>query len=288
MSLFDGQVAAESLSDEALFGVTEGQEEAPPQTEEAEVESPAIEQTSEEAEVESAAPETGQAAEELEAVRGQYREAHATLTKLFTERAEQNRQIETLRAQVEKLQVTQSPEAKKERLQMLVETPDKFLQENFDPMLERMLEEKLAPLRQEAQMREDASTLQNCIAKIAQNFTDAKEPEKQKALVARVIEIGNERYGDRFMWRKDPQGFFTQAAFELWGVPKVVDQAALNAAAEQARQSAVSQRQAQDADKARLNAQTTKNNTHTEQPTDSDDDIRNAIINAGGGKLFRF
>lgn len=300
MSMFDGQAEGISLSDEALFGentepiTEERQDNAPPQTETDAQISPATpaegEQTSDSTAPEAdTAPPDGQAVAnpEFDKLNSQYTEVRAAFTRKAQEAAEEKRlrlAAEVKLAQMERAAALLDPVKKEEMLQRMLTDPSSVIEEAALPLIEQRVAEAMKPIMEENQQKMEVQTFNAALDGITTVFPEAKGKEQQKELISKMVEVSR-GYGDPMLWKKNPAGMLKQAALELYGVPKQIDQAAIDAAVAAAKQQAAASAGARESSKTGL-AISQQNNQHpTAEPT-FDEKVIDDIFAVRGGGIF--
>lgn len=300
MSMFDGQAEGISLSDEALFGeetepiTEERQDNAPPQTETDAQQSPDTpaegEQTSNIATTDAdTAPQDGQAVTnpEFDKLNGQYNEIRAAFTRKAQEAAEEKRLRMAAEAQIQQLKHAASlldPVRKEEMLQKMLENPYSAIEEAALPLVEQRVAEALKPIMEENQKKEESRAFDTAMNAIMTDFPEAKDRESQKQLIGKMVEI-SETYGDRNLWRRNPMGMLKQAAFEIYGVPKQVDQTAIDAAVAAAKQQTAADIAAKESAKTGLTINQQNNQQKTAAPS-YEEEVINGILAVKRGGLF--
>ena len=300
MSMFDGQAEGISLSDEALFGentepiTEERQDNAPLQTETDAQQSPDTPaeggQTSDSTVTDTdTAPQNGQAVinPELDKLNGQYNEIRAALTRKEQEAAEEKRLRMAAEAQIQQLKNAASlldPARKEEMLQKMLENPYSAIEEAALPLVEQRVAEALKPIMEENQKKEELRAFDTAMNAIMTDFPEAKDRESQKQLIGKMVEI-SETYGDRNLWRKNPMGMLKQAAIEIYGIPKQVNQTAIDAAVAAAKQQTAADIAAKESAKSGLTINQQNNQQKTAAPS-YEEKVINDIFAVKGGGLF--
>ena len=300
MALFDDGQADFSLSDDAIFDEMDRQEADQPQ-EEPEIDAgPGEERTSDsEDEGEPAAPEDdGQAAEEqagmqqpgqsLEQLQRSYAELRSRFTRDSQEMADLRRQNQELNRQLAMMQSAAAVAGSgdpEQAVKQFLENPVDWVAKASEPLLQQKLDESLSEIRREMQIREDSANLNAALAKTAATFTQAKDADGQKTLVEKMVEISS-RYGDGYLWRKNPEGMLMQAAMELWGPPKVINQQAVAAAAQSGKAAALAELQSKEVAKGQITQPQTQNNKDQTAELSEEEKIIQGIFSVNSGGLF--
>ena len=295
----DGQ-AEISLTDEALFG-EDRQDDFQPQEDDAEYGESPEERTSEVAEdAESAAPEDGQAAQEqagmqqvnngmaADQLQRSYQELRGVYTRATQELAEMRRQNQELAQQLARMQSAAAVAGNgdpEQAIKQFVADPVGWLDNAAGPLLQQKLDDSLADIRREMQIREDSANLNAALAKMASSFPQAKDADGQKTMVEKMVEISS-RYGDGYLWRKNPEGMLMQAALELWGMPKVIDQQAVDAAAATGKAQALAELQKKEQAKGQITQPQTQNNKDQTAELSEEEKIIQGIFSVNSGGLF--
>ena len=300
MSMFDGQAEGISLSDEALFGentepITEGrQDDTSPQTESDTQTSPDTpaegERTSNIATTDSdTAPQDGQSVTnpEFDKLNSQYTEVRANLTRKEQEAAEEKRlrlAAEVKLAQMERAAALLDPVRKEEMLQRMLTDPGSVIEEAALPLIEQRVAEAMKPIMEENQQKMEVQTFNAALDGITTVFPEAKGKEQQKELISKMVEVSR-GYGDPMLWKKNPAGMLKQAALELYGVPKQIDQAAIDAAVAAAKQQTAAAINAKESAKTGLTINQQNNQQQTAEPS-YEEKVINDIFAVKGGGLF--
>lgn len=300
MALFDDGQADFSLSDDAIFDEMDRQEADQPQ-EEPEIDAgPGEERTSDsEDEGEPAAPEdNGQAAEEqagmqqpgqsLEQLQRSYAELRSRFTRDSQEMADLRRQNQELNRQLAMMQSAAAVAGSgdpEQAVKQFLENPVDWVAKASEPLLQQKLDESLSEIRREMQIREDSANLNAALAKTAATFSQAKDADGQKTLVEKMVEISS-RYGDGYLWRRNPEGMLMQAALELWGPPKVINQQAVAAAAQSGKAAALAELQSKEVAKGQITQPQTQNNKDQTAELSEEEKIIQGIFSVNSGGLF--
>lgn len=311
MALFEDGQAGVSLDDESLFAEADRQESGRPQDEAADSAGPERYRTSESAEAaERTAPaKVGQAGEqqkdritEQEAKDGgsedvsrnqnqlqrSYQELRSRFTQTTQELAEIRRQNQALSQQVARMQSAAAVAGNgdpEQAIKQFMANPVEWVAKASAPLLEQKVNESLAGIRRQMQMQEDSVNLNASLLQTAQDFPQAKTEDGRRQVVEKMVEISS-RYGDGYLWRKNPSGMLLQAALELWGPPKVIDQQAVNAATETGKAQALAELQNKEQAKSQLTAPQTVNNKDQTTEISEDEKIIQGIFSSLGGGLF--
>ena len=246
-----GQDAINSLSDEALFAEEERQEEDTPQTETANIEeteeaSPANEQTSENG-GEEAVPEKGQteySAEEYARMKRQYDEMWKWNSRVSARNKELERQLAALQQTKTTPTLAQKSDGtnvdSRDKIRQLVDDPAAFIAPLLDEKLRPIIEERDRALAQR-QEQENKEKFNTAFADCASAWSQLADGNNRKEMVRKMIEIGMTQEGDEDAWQRDPDRYIFAACKALWGIPRVNNPEAIEAAKKAEREAVISE-----------------------------------------------
>ena len=308
MALFEDGQAGVSLDDESLFAEADRQESGRPQDEAADSAGPENLRTSESAEAAAfvAPAQVGQAAEDQiteqetgnsgsveesrhqEQLQRSYQELRSRFTQTTQELAEIRRQNQALSQQVARMQSAAAVAGNgdpEQAIKQFMANPVEWVAKASAPLLEQKVNESLAGIRRQMQLQEDSVNLNAALSQTARDFPQAKTEDGRRQAVEKMVEISS-RYGDGYLWRKNPAGMLLQAALELWGPPKVVDQQAIDAAAATGKAQALAELQNKEQAKSQLTVPQAVNNKDQTTEISEDEKIIQGIFSSLGGGLF--
>lgn len=253
MGIFDGQAEVHPLSDEALFGKAEEQqpeeqveaegqvEDEQPQVndtaeeEENRAEEPAPEEgTSQEPEAtvteeETKTPESGeddryaQLEKQLADLQKQHNDLRAWSTKLSMENGRLRKQVEATPAKPE--ETPAEPLSPKDFLKNLVNGGE----QGFNEAVDRRAREIIAPLLAEREQERLNAHYRMVFEEASETWRQLTTDEGKEAMIHRMVEMAMDE-GNPEAWRQNPDLYVFRACKELWGLPKVVDTEAIEAA----------------------------------------------------------
>ena len=302
MSMFDAEgQATDILSDEALFGADDEMDK--PQEAETEQEAeenlpteegPADEQTSEdqgEAETAEQAPE-GQAqaaGEENKNARSEMDELRRWNTRTSMQNAELRQQVAQLQAQLNQMQAGfQQPaenfgDGGKMFVQQLLEKGDAALM----PVIERIAEQKaktmMQPILEERANAQINRSVEKTIADFSADWAQLKDPNMKAQAVTKMFEL-SAMSGNADAWKTSPDYMMFQACRALWGMPRVVDKNAIEAARKAERDNIAKE---QKENKAGLTANVAANRGESQQKSEADLIFDELFGAAGNGSIFK-
>lgn len=258
MGIFDGQAEVHPLSDEALFPaeeqqqVEEGQvDEAQPQedtdevVEESGAEEPAPEGTSQEPEATAtedkveASTETEDEGSELDQLRKQladlqkqHNDLRSWSTRLSMENGRLRKQAEaTTKKPAESAADPKSP---KDFLKDLVNGGE----EGFNAAVDARAREIIAPLLAEREEERQLEQYRVAFNEATGTWRQLSTEEGKADMIRRMVELAANE-GDPEGWKKNPDLYVFRACKELWGLPKVVDTEAIEAARRMEREAVI-------------------------------------------------
>ena len=302
MSMFDAEgQATDILSDEALFGA-EGEMDKPQEAETEPVmeedlpaeESPADEQTSDaqsEAETAEQAPE-GQAqtaGEENKNKRNEMDELRRWNTRTSMQNAELRQQVAQLQAQLNQMQAgfqqpaENSGDGGKMFVQQLLEKGDAALM----PVIERIAEQKaktmMQPILTERENAQINRSVEKAISEFSADWAQLNDPGMKAQAVRKMFELSMVS-GNADAWKTAPDYMMFQACRSLWGMPRVVDKTAIEAARKAERESIA---KAQKENKAGLAANVAANRSEDAPKSDEDRILEEIFGVHAGGTMFK-
>lgn len=262
MAIFgdDGQAVVDSLSDEAIYGsneeVTEAtaeeRQESETPHEEAEVieehdgkPSPGDSQTSNAGDgEETPAVNAGQADISIEEQLRQLREANERIQKSYdnlrswTSRVDgKNKQLEEqnslLQQQLQQFKSVPANEEARRRdnLRDLINEPERVIAQQVRRELEPIFRE-----REENKQRQDFDL---AVKECAKQWPQFQDTNNQKRVIEEMVSMSREKGLDPMAWRSNSKDYMILACHRLFGVPRVVDPAALEAAKKAGREEAL-------------------------------------------------
>lgn len=256
MGIFDGQSEVHPLSDEALFGnageeqVEEGQvEETQTQedntepVEEGGAEEPAPEEgTSQEPEAaateeqkEEPAPgendELAQLKQQLADLQKQHNDLRAWSTKLSMENGRLRKQAEATTTKQEEQAEPLSP---KDFLKNLVNGGE----QGFNEAVDRRAREIIAPLLAEREQERQYEQYRVVFGEATETWKQLSTEEGKSEMIRRMVDLASND-GDPEGWKQNPDLYVFRACKELWGLPKVVDTEAIEAARRMEREAVI-------------------------------------------------
>lgn len=217
-----------------------------------------------------------------------YNELRTSYTRTTQELAEQKRQNAALSQQLKRMEtavIMADPEKREKAIKEMMDNPVAWLERTAAPLLEQKVNESLAEIRQQSQRQEDGYRLNTALAEVGKQFNQAVNDEGRKLLVEKMVEVSI-RYGDGYLWRKNPGGMLTQAALELWGMPKIIDQQAVDAASAAGRAQALAELQAREQAKSQIAQPQTANNRDQTAELSEEEKIIQGIFASIGSGLF--
>ncbi len=260
MGIFDGQSEVHPLSDEALFGsAEEGQqpedegqvEEAQTQEEtdevvdESGVTEPAPEGTSQEPEttatedkVETSTEATDEGSEldqlrkQLADLQKQHNDLRSWSTKLSMENGRLRKQMETTTSKTSETQA--EPKTPKDFLKDLVNGGE----EGFNAAVDRRAREIIAPLLAEREEERQLEQYRLVFNEATETWRQLTTEDGKSEMIRRMVEIAANE-GDPEGWKQNPDLYVFRACKELWGLPKVVDTEAIEAARRMEREAVI-------------------------------------------------
>ena len=243
MAIFgdDGQAIVNSLSDEAIYGeqqeaAEERQEEGQPQQQPDNIEnkeeaSPGENQTSENGGGDDAPLQEGQAvisAEEHQRLQKNYDELRSWTSRVDTKNKRLEEENKLLKQQ---LQSSTGADTAKNNLRNLIADPEQTI--------DRLVAQKMEPFlteQQEAKRKEAfSSAVQDCL----HDWPQLKNADSGKEIVAKMVELAQRRGQDAMAWRDNPGDYMVLACRELYGIPRIADPAAIEAAKKAGREEAL-------------------------------------------------
>ena len=301
MSMFDAEgQATDILSDEALFGA-EGEMDKPQEAETEPVteedlpteESPADEQTSDvqsEAETAEQAPE-GQAqtaGEENKNKRNEMDELRRWNTRVAMRNAELRQQIAQLRAQQtaqaqpKPVETTQA-DGGKAFVQQLLEKGDAALLPVIEQIAERKAQAMMQPILTERENAQINRSVEKAISEFSADWAQLNDPGMKAQAVRKMFELSMVS-GNADAWKTAPDYMMFQACRSLWGMPRVVDKTAIEAARKAERESIA---KAQKENKAGLAANVAANRSEDAPKSDEDRILEEIFGVHAGGTMFK-
>lgn len=301
MAIFDGegQATEVSLSDESLMELANAEER-----QETESGAPAAEDTIEEQEAEK-----GETPEE-DPGQEQKAEESSPAPQGITEKKEepqQNAELARLQKQYNDLRAWTTRVAQENSLlkkaqadhaalaQKQVEQPKepkdflKDLVNGGEDGLKRLIEKEATKLvqpilteRQEAGRRQRFSA---AFSEIEKEWSQLSANENRQAMIKEMVDIA-EREGNIEAWRDKPDFYMFRACRSLWGMPKVADPAAIEAA-RKAEREAVIREYEEKQKKAGLTVQTAANKAERAEKLSPEEQIAADIMKVGSGGLFK-
>lgn len=262
MAIFgdDGQAVVDSLSDEAIYGsneevaeaaAEERQESETPHGEAEAIEehddkpSPGDSQTSNAGDgEETPVINAGQADISIEEQLRQLREANERIQKSYdnlrswTSRVDgKNKQLEEqnslLQQQLQQLKSVPANEEARRRdnLRDLINEPEKVIAQQVRRELEPIFRE-----REENKQRQDFDL---AVKECAKQWPQFQDTNNQKRVIEEMVSMSREKGLDPMAWRSNSKDYMILACHRLFGVPRVVDPAALEAAKKAGREEAL-------------------------------------------------
>lgn len=250
----EGQAEGYSLSDEFIYGEEEErQEDAAPLNNQDdtmdEEEEPADDnrpddddQISEDdsEEVEEKDPEEGQSGisaedyerlrEQLEQVQKSYREIQSWTSRTSNDNVSLRQENERMRLELERLksgvvgQYQQQPndeDSLKERVKKLITDPDS--------LIDARVQEALRPIREKEEQQRRDMEFMDSIKECSSAWIQLGSEEGKRDMLMKMQQL-SDLDGDHEGWKKRPAEYMFRSCKSLWGIPRIVDQDAIEAA----------------------------------------------------------
>lgn len=263
MGIFDGQAEVHPLSDEALFGNGEEQSEEQQQVEEGQVDEAQPQEDTDEVVEESGA-------EEL-APEGTSQEPEATATEdkveASTETEDEGSELDQLRKQLADLQKqhndlrswstklsmengrlrkqAEATTSKPAEAQAEPKTPKDFLkdlvnggEEGFNAAVDKRAREIIAPLLAEREEERQLEQYRLVFNEATETWRQLTTEDGKSEMIRRMVELAANE-GNPEGWKQNPDLYIFRACKELWGLPKVVDTEAIEAARRMEREAVI-------------------------------------------------
>lgn len=283
MSIFDdGQDILESLSDEAIFGEEGRQEEgkspeADTDKEVATEEEGAVEETATEEEPkveEKKQEEPPLSAEEIAKLKREMQNLRAWATKVSMENGDLRRQANL------------APTPPPEKIDSKAFVKDLLAkgQDALTPLVNARVEEVLKPYREQEEHNRAVAEFGRVMQEATMFHKELETPEGKEKAIKKMVDLAAES-GDNMAWKKDPEKYFFRACRQLFGVQKVVDQDAINAAVEAARESFMKE-MAEQKNKEGLSIAPHANKPAAEAKKTPEEQIKEDIFAVSHGGLF--
>ncbi len=261
MGIFDGQSEVHPLSDEALFGAAEEQQPEEQQPEEGQVEEPQTQEDNtepvEEGGAEEPAPEEGTSQEPEAAATEEQKEEPAPgendeLAQLKQQLADLQKQHNDLRAWSTKLsmengRLRKQAEATTTKQEEQTEplSPKDFLknlvnggEQGFNEAVDRRAREIIAPLLAEREQERQYEQYRVVFGEATETWKQLSTEEGKSEMIRRMVDLASND-GDPEGWKQNPDLYVFRACKELWGLPKVVDTEAIEAARRMEREAVI-------------------------------------------------
>ena len=304
MSIFgeEGQAEVLSLSDEALFAAEERQDEEPtpqdaPSQEVVEATAGPAEDGQPEAAPEGQADPRDTRIAELEQQIAAANRQYAEIRKLDTRVAMENGE---LRRQLARLQTEQqakpahippaalTPEAQRAFAERFLANPSGTLQELLGKQIQTQAEaaarSMVEPLQKQERSRQINAAVRDAGKELEQLYPQAADPKERIKLFGLLGQLAEQAGMRRDGWTNNPGVFLQQAALRLYGLPKQIDQDAINQAVEKGKANALAELQAKESGKSGLAAAST---VVPAKATEEEDILSGIRAAAGGSGLFR-
>lgn len=212
------------------------------------------------------------------------------IARLEQEKRTAQLRTQELEAQLHEAQIRSrlsDPTQKEEVLKQLLADPSAYMQETMKPAVLKIVNDAMQPLLREQEETYRARTFNAGMQTIVQDFPQAGNREEQKQLIEAAVRLCHDN-GDTdaaLLWRI-PTMVLREAATRLWGMPKTVDQAAIDAAVATALSAQKQQQERAEEAKASIPAAPAMTqNQFSEKPTQAEQ-ILNEILSYNSKTLF--
>ena len=260
MGIFDGQSEVHPLSDEALFGTneegqqpedegqveeTQTQEETNEVVDESGVTEPAPQGTSQEPEATATedkvvtkteatdeGSELDQLRKQLADLQKQHNDLRSWSTKLSMENGRLRKQAEATTSKPAETQA--EPKTPKDFLKDLVNGGE----EGFTAAVDRRAREIIAPLLAEREEERQLEQYRLVFNEATETWRQLTTEDGKSEMIRRMVELAANE-GDPEGWKQNPDLYVFRACKELWGLPKVVDTEAIEAARRMEREAVI-------------------------------------------------
>ncbi len=300
----DGQAVVDSLSDEAIYGTveeteaeTERQENDAPQSEteaieEQEEASPGENQTSEDGGKEDAPAQAGQAdipveeqLRQLQAANEKTQKNYDNLRSWANRVDSKNKQLEErnklLETQLQQLRGGRNAGAEMQRrdnLRNLINSPEE--------VIARQVQQQLEPILKEREENKQRADFNEAVKECSRQWPQFQDAENHKRIIEEMVTIARQKGLDPMAWRNDAQDYMILACHRLFGVPRVTDPAALEAAKKAGREEALKEMEAK-RNKSGLSLVPNANNDPTDdQSLTPEEEIRKAMWRYSSHGIF--
>ena len=125
----------------------------------------------------------------------------------------------------------------------------KVLGEQIKAQAEQAAKSVLEPLQQQAKLQQVRGAVETATKDLEQLYPQAAQSAERVKMFNMLGQLAEQAGLDRDGWTNNPAIYLQQAALRLYGLPKQVDQAAIDKAVEQGKANALAELQARDAGK---------------------------------------
>lgn len=215
----------------------------------------------------------------------QSKAAQQGMTQAFQDRSvlqKRNSELETELAQLREAaqKAANKPLTEDEQkawMERFIANPQETLAEQLAPIIQQVKAESGQQAKSVIEQQRREMRLQQDVAKareeLIKDFPAMADNTHLEQFAPKLVEISRELYGDDNGWTKNPLRVMREAAIELYGLPKKVDQKLLDEATQKAQQKAVEELRQREAGKGSAAPANTGGVKNTE-PTEEDDIIK--------------
>lgn len=244
------------------------------QTSEADSEEAGTDEPQDDGQVQQPAEDYQQLIEKINQLEQNYANVRSWASRTSNEKAELERRLAQYEQVSSNQQVQSEPE---DDLEALVGNTRGYIQS--------VVKEIMGPILEEREMSRRNAEFSRSYKECAEAWSQLNTEQGQNAVVAKMTELSI-MDGDEKAWQKDPSRYIFKASKALWGIPKMTDKAAIEAAQKAGREQLRRELESQNKNGRSVTPNANQQIKNKRDSSEEDDEIRNEIARARSKSIW--